>query len=482
ALLLSPLLHFINLFEYHEVAPAVAAVLFVFWAIEARRGRLAVALTLLMLSVKEEMAIVGVMLGVYAALTGRQWRLGLILGLLSASWGVVVMGVIMPRLSLAGDTFYYVRRYSQYGDDIPSIAVNLARQPWVVVGELIAPPRPQWYVQLVAPLAALPLLAPSALMVAAPVIGYLALGNSPAQYSIEYHYAAPLLPILMMAAVAGAARLRAWRVPTWAIAGALLTATLASMYAWSPLPGMRAHDPAKYIGGLHATIVNEFLAAIPPDASVSAGRNLVSRLALRERVYNFPTIRDAQYVVIDNKGLVPPGFFEVDNFALSAFVRNPAYRLVDAEDGVWLFVRDAPPPPPPTVPLTAQFGDSIRLLGYDLTPGRVDGALALRLWWQADARVEERYTVFVHLLDAAGVRVWQHDSEPLDGLFITTEWPTGRPIPDRRVIAVQGLPPGVYRLVIGLYEWGGGDRLPVPGTAGGPLQDSVTLGPIHLPR
>ncbi len=119
----------------------------------------------------------------------------------------------------------------------------------------------------------------------------------------------------------------------------------------------------------------------------------------------------------------------------------------------------------PTTPLKARFGEAIHLEGYTLLnnplpPGDI---LQLALFWRTSAPLDERYKVFVHLYDANGRIVAQTDSEPGDGLMPTTTWEVGQSIVDRYgVLLPQELPPGEYRLVIGLYRLTAPEqRLPV---------------------
>jgi uncharacterized membrane protein len=474
AFLLYPPLHYLNLFEYHEVAWAVPTVALFLWALTAGRMRLAWLLFILSLAVKEEMAIVGAALGLYVALVERRRGVGLAMVAVAIAWGVGAMGIIMPRLTTVGGEFYYLRRYSQYGDSASAILLGLAARPWVVLGDLVGPGRPAYYLQLLLPLAALPLLAPAAFALALPSLVYLALGNSPGQYSILFHYQAPLIPLLLFATIAGLARLVRWGVPRWLAAGLLLGAAAVAYVVLSPAPLSRAFEAERYQGGEHAAILDRFVATVPPDTPISAARNVVSRFSRRERVYNFPTIADAEVVLLDYRGLVCCGFWEDDDHALRRFVADPAFWLVDAVDGAWLFHRGVPRPPAIDHPAAVEIGGQILLAGHDLV-SRGDGRYDLTLWWQAIRRPDDRYTVFVHVLDARGQRVWQHDSEPLDGLFPTTEFPPGRFIPDRRRLDLAALPPGNYRVAVGLYEWGGGDRLPIPGTLGREFPDAQVL-------
>ncbi len=111
-------------------------------------------------------------------------------------------------------------------------------------------------------------------------------------------------------------------------------------------------------------------------------------------------------------------------------------------------------------PLNYRLGDAIRLVGYDLTQD--DGAARLTLYWQSDAPLEHDYTVFVHILDDDGNLAAQRDNMPQDGDRPTTGWEVGELIEDLHTVPLPpDLPPGRYQVVIGLYLWQTGERLPV---------------------
>jgi hypothetical protein len=80
--------------------------------------------------------------------------------------------------------------------------------------------------------------------------------------------------------------------------------------------------------------------------------------------------------------------------------------------------------------------------------------------WYAGDTVPVDYTVFLHLRDESGNLVAQADGPPLDGWYPTSWWTAGEWISDTHTFALPvETPPGVYRLVAGLYDPATGARL-----------------------
>jgi hypothetical protein len=120
-------------------------------------------------------------------------------------------------------------------------------------------------------------------------------------------------------------------------------------------------------------------------------------------------------------------------------------------------------PPPMAYEQSANFGERVALLGYDLPdePATPGGTLSLRLVWQLLDETDESYTVFVHLVGPDGGIVAQHDALPR-GDYPLYRWLPGEVVPDE--IALQlppDLAPGEYSIRVGFYRPEDGTRLPV---------------------
>jgi len=131
----------------------------------------------------------------------------------------------------------------------------------------------------------------------------------------------------------------------------------------------------------------------------------------------------------------------------------------------------------PAQPIGTRFGAHITLDGYtppvkQLQPGDI---LQLDLFWRIDARLDTRYKIFVHVLDANGQIVAQTDREPGGGLNPTTNWEPGASIIDRYgVLLPENAPNGVYTIEIGLYDFDN-VRLMIEGDG-----DALKLGTVEV--
>jgi hypothetical protein len=106
-----------------------------------------------------------------------------------------------------------------------------------------------------------------------------------------------------------------------------------------------------------------------------------------------------------------------------------------------------------------RIGDVSELRNVDVQVSR--GQVQLTLYWAALRSSGVTDTIFVHLLDSSGTLVGQGDGESLGGLLPPSAWRVGDEILDRRPIVSDGpLPPGEYRLSVGIYDRSTGTRYP----------------------
>ncbi len=123
------------------------------------------------------------------------------------------------------------------------------------------------------------------------------------------------------------------------------------------------------------------------------------------------------------------------------------------------------PDPAPDYLLGGDFGDQVRLLGYDLHPQPRSGQpLMVTLYWRALAQPAADLFVYVRLVDDRG-HIWaKSDSPPVMGLWPTGRWQPEMLVEDAHELPLPpGTPPGLYRLEVGLYDPLNGQTLPASG-------------------
>jgi len=121
-------------------------------------------------------------------------------------------------------------------------------------------------------------------------------------------------------------------------------------------------------------------------------------------------------------------------------------------------------PRPGQVATHVALGDRITLTGYDPVATVVEpgDTLDLGLYWQASDAIATSYKIFVHVVSADEQVVAQDDSMPQGNTRPTTSWQAGQLILDEHAIRLpDDLPPGEYRLYVGMYELESMQRLPI---------------------
>jgi hypothetical protein len=112
-------------------------------------------------------------------------------------------------------------------------------------------------------------------------------------------------------------------------------------------------------------------------------------------------------------------------------------------------------------------------------------ALDLTLRWRALASPRNSATVFIHLIDEAGRPVAGWDYTPLGGSAPTylwfPKWLPGQTYTDPYRLTLPGdLPPGNYRLEVGMYGMISQRRFPVVDLSGDLAGDRIILGPVRV--
>ncbi|HBY93764.1 MAG TPA: hypothetical protein DEP84_07300, partial [Chloroflexi bacterium] len=458
--LLSPALEGANLFDFHAVTLAPTFLLLALnWLDEQRDGPF-LAAALLALGTKEEIGLIVALMGLYALLIQRR-RFGWLPLLVGAGWSTLAIGVILPHFNPTGQP-EHIGRYGALGKGLGDVLVTLVRRPWTPVALLVEPDRFRYLAGLLLPLAGLPLLAPEVLLLAAPSLAINLLSDyAPMHTLVGYHYPAPIIPFAIAAAAVGVSRLARGLegarplVPSLGTRrggiperreqpGSFLEGAPAHD---APSPALRATLPSPSLNDVdeasarsfnlptfnlltlfvllaslvaqvrsgatplaagftwpavteHHRVGEAVIAAIPPNAAVSAGWRLNPHVSERRRVYQFPDVREADLVLLDVT-MLDLFMHPNDLHAQVETLLAQGWGVAAGTDG-WLLLQRGtvangqppdglPPefysfarlkaPPRPEFAMQADFSDTVRLLGYDFAQ-TVDGP-RLTIYWTA---------------------------------------------------------------------------------------------------
>jgi len=128
-------------------------------------------------------------------------------------------------------------------------------------------------------------------------------------------------------------------------------------------------------------------------------------------------------------------------------------------------------------PLWRDFGGVAALLGYGVEEmgSPSEQRLEISLWWQTLAEMESDYTVFIHVVDQDG-RVWaQQDTLLLSAERPTSKWRAGETVIQQYGLALPAGAPADFTILVGVYYWQTGERLPVTDEFGQRVADDVVI-------
>jgi uncharacterized membrane protein len=461
--LMFPALQAANLAEFHAVTFAPAPLMFAFNSGEERAWKRYALFSLIALAVKEDIALLVLTMGAFFVVKDRfqvsgfklfkpeTWNLKRLnlypatIATLAAAWFALALLVIVPHFSPRGESVYTERYYPGLSRDPAKL---IAAIPPLIAGIFI-PEKLAYLLQLLASVGFLALFDPTALLVGAPSLLLNLLSNYPAQYSGTYHYSAPAAPYFVLAAIGGAAAIKLkvessrFKVALWS-AALLIALGYHTIAGYTPIGGEFFFPEVTP----HQQLLARFVNQIPRDAKVSTTATLFPHLSHRRVLYRFPTVLDAEYILLDvsQANITNPIDYRVNYFdalkqgfgirdAVDGYVLlQRGLTQTELPDGFYNFLR-ACHCILPQQPVTIDFGDKVRFLGFDV---RQDDwqRVYLRTYWTRLPGMDNNYALFPFYPDAEGNPRAEAQLPPL---LVHFWYPTSRWQPDE-VIAADTLP------------------------------------------
>lgn len=300
--LLFPSLEAVNMAEFHTVSLAAPLLLWAYFLASTGHWTWYTILSLLAMGTKEEVGLVVAFLGIYLSITRRS-VLPALIAAVGIIWSLISILVVIPAFNPKNSS-PYAGYYSYLGSNLVEIAINILTHPWIPVQRILS--EPEYLKSLLMPNGYLALLSPERLVLGLPTLLInLMSSNGEMGRANLYHYTAPLIPAIMLATIAGARRatnlINRFGV-TYGQATALVmfillfsTASYHRQEGLTPLsvkfsmPSITQHD----------MIGHQMVRLVPDGVSLSVHPDLNPHLSQRQKLYVFPRVEDAEYVLMD---------------------------------------------------------------------------------------------------------------------------------------------------------------------------------------
>jgi uncharacterized membrane protein len=466
--LLFPAIQGATLLDFHAVTLAPTFLLAAFYFLETRRPGWFALFALLAAACKEEIALIVLLMGVYAFFFKQQRRLGVITVMLTGIWAFLAVFIIPPQF--AGTENIHWGRFSHLGDSPLDIVLNLFRRPNLFLDHLQAVEALTYLRLLLTPTAFTALFSPITLLLALPSLGINLLSNFPPMQRVNsLIYAAPLVPAVIISSILGLDFLRRTgeRLATrfiqprstsplpWTnlfnllLGAILLTAGLAYHFQFGYFPGGGQYRGWEEVTAHHRR-AGPIIAQIPPDAALSAQDRLNPHASQRETLYIFDRLEKADHIILDvTEDSWPLHPVELRH-RVDQFLEN-GFGILAADDGYLLlanrpdnlpttlpdrFFDFARVPNPdsfqPRYPSSVNFDDKLQLIGYDIDLGAHEKFLpVVTLYWRVLVPLDENYTLWPFFIDRQGKII----EEPAERPLVTPLWyPTSRWSPEEIII------------------------------------------------
>lgn len=352
AYFLHPSLEALNLYEFHPVALATPLLLWAFWFAWRRRTVGFVLCSLAAMGTKEQIGLTVAMIGLYVAVVNRDRAAGYSLAAAGIAWSLLAALFIEKHYRSPGTVSYLHSRYGYLGHGLRGAISTAVHHPGTITGVIFTWAKLGFALHLLLPTGFLSLLAPLALLIAAPTFLLNVASQSASMYSALGDNAAELISVNMIAAVLGARFLLRWLQPRLSARTAVVAigiyvsiAAAAGQYddGFTPI-GPRFSFPS--LGGRQA-LESRFVSMIPSSVPVSTQDQLDPHLADRHDLYLFtdiggappPDLPLANTILLDASApTYPLHSFQLHDSAV-AYLHRPGWGVRAADNGLILIQR-----------------------------------------------------------------------------------------------------------------------------------------------
>jgi uncharacterized membrane protein len=301
-------------FDYHSNVVAAALIPWLFYFLSKRRFLISSILIILVIVAKENMSL---WLAFILAGLSIEHRKDIFLrnylafaAIFSFGSFIIITSIIMPAISINGTYPHF--HYSFLGDNMTQAIIHLVSHPIESIkvlftnhsnnphGDFV---KAETHILLFISGLVLLFKKPHYLLMLVPIYfqklfhdNYSMWGIG-GQYNIEF---APILAVGIFSVISEFKDMRFRRIMSYFVLLFVFAATIRTMdntVIFTDKSRIRFYKKSHYQRDYDVKKVHKYLSKIPKDAKVSAQSPFVPHLSLREDIYQFPIIKNAEYIV-----------------------------------------------------------------------------------------------------------------------------------------------------------------------------------------
>ncbi len=339
--LLYPLIFNLNLFDFHPEVIALPLLITAIWAARARRLVMFTLCIIFSLGCRDALSITIAALGLWLILFEKRRASGAIALALGIAWFLIATQWLIPHFRPAG--VESVARYAYLGNSVAEIALNLLLKPQLILGRIFSIESLFYIFLLLLPIGwCMSWRQLTYLLPALPTLIINLLSELSLQRDLLHQYSLPVIPFLVVFAIATLSQQTAWiRRPRWIMLWSIVSFVALAKYG--------------FFTGKYLTRLDQLPAMQAAIAQVKSTRDpvlttsyFVPHLTHRSgleytKTFAPPTTLEPYQSILLN--LQDPGWGSTPELTQQVFERvqhDPQFQLTWMRDRIYLFQRKSP--------------------------------------------------------------------------------------------------------------------------------------------
>jgi uncharacterized membrane protein len=307
-------------FDFHENVPGAMFVLWFVYYLEKRKLFQSAIFLLLILLSKEIMSIwalfilLGLMIKNRKKFRKEYIKFEIPAAIFCLLYGIVIMAFVMPSVQNS-DNNLQLMRYSQFGDSWKDIVLTFIHKPQLIFSALFLNTtgyheydfiKTEFHLMVLVSGGICLFLRPVYLLMLLPVYATKFLSNDYSLWGINYQYSIEFVPIISLAFIDFSGHLKKHKtgIATIIVLTTImfnLTSMVHRESKWYKPQDTRFYSKSHYDPELNLPEIRKALKLIDSESTLSVSSCLAPRLSFRNKIYHFPIIKDAEYIVLITK-------------------------------------------------------------------------------------------------------------------------------------------------------------------------------------